>query len=166
MADEEREYQKQLKARMAALIAARVKKTFGFKKESLFEDDSNLQHFMARLLYRNMEAGDYTNISYMLTCYDGVAEALEGARAIHQEEREAAEAGAVADRKLAARNARMAAQKAKNTLDEVKAEYESKLKELQEAAQVAEVEARAERAAAEERLCSAANVAGIEYQKV
>ena len=82
MADEEREYQKQLKARMAALIAARVKKTFGFKKESLFEDDSNLQHFMARLLYRNMEAGDYTNISYMLTCYDGVAEALESARAV------------------------------------------------------------------------------------
>jgi hypothetical protein len=37
MADDERLYQKQLKARMAALIAARVKKTFGCKKESLFE---------------------------------------------------------------------------------------------------------------------------------
>ena len=69
------------------------------------------------------------------TATTGVAEALEGAREVHQEERDAAqaaEAGAVADRKLVARNARLAAQKAKKTLDEVKAEYEHKLKRLQE----------------------------------
>jgi hypothetical protein len=82
-----------------------------------------------------MEAGDYTGIVLVLACYDGVAEALERAREVHQEERDAAqaaEAGAVADRKLVARNSRMAAQKAKKTLDEVKAEYEHKLKRLQE----------------------------------
>ena len=44
-------------ARRAAVIAARVKETFGFEKESLFESDSYLRHYMARLLYRIVEAG-------------------------------------------------------------------------------------------------------------
>jgi hypothetical protein len=132
-ADDER--LRKAKARRAAVIAARVKETFGFEKESLFESDSYLRHYMARLLYRIIEAGEFDDNSYLLTCYDGVAEALDGAREVHQEERDAAqaaEAGAVADHKLAARNARMTAQKAKKILDEVKAQFELKLKGLQE----------------------------------
>jgi hypothetical protein len=82
-ADDER--LRKAKARRAAVIAARVKETFGFEKESLFESDSYLRHYMARLLYRIVEAGEFDDNSYLLTCYDRVAEALDGAREVHQE---------------------------------------------------------------------------------
>ena len=113
---------RQAKARRMAFIATRVKETHGWEKEGLLKDESNLQRYMARLLYLIVEAGEYDDNENLLYYYDGVAEALEGAREVHQEERDAAqaaEAGAVADGKLAARNARMAGQKAKKVLDEV-----------------------------------------------
>ena len=38
---------------------------------------------MARLLYKIVQAGDYDDNEDLLYCYDGVAEALEGAREVH-----------------------------------------------------------------------------------